>query len=206
MTMAQKNVLKYIILGLLAHRELAGYDIKKLFEEELGDFWYSNHSQIYPELRHMEDDGLISSRTELVGKKLEKKFYQITKSGQQLLSAWMHEPLSQPVPTRDDFTMKLYLLDSAADPLTRQLFQEEIARHEEKYQYLQARWQLLFADEEARQKHFGHRCILQQAASGIKAFTPAMNLLIALAISVILINWDYTRENHIQKEFVFRCY
>ena len=163
MTMAQKNVLKYIILGLLAHRELAGYDIKKLFEEELGDFWYSNHSQIYPELRHMEDDGLISSRTELVGKKLEKKFYQITKSGQQLLSAWMHEPLSQPVPTRDDFTMKLYLLDSAADPLTRQLFQEEIARHEEKYQYLKARWQLLFADEEARQKHFGHRCILQQA-------------------------------------------
>ncbi len=74
MNMAQKNVLKYIILGLLAHRELAGYDIKKLFEEELGDFWYSNHSQIYPELRHMEDDGLISSRTELVGKKLEKKF------------------------------------------------------------------------------------------------------------------------------------
>ena len=138
MTMAQKNVLKYIILGLLAHRELAGYDIKKLFEEELGDFWYSNHSQIYPELRHMEDDGLISSRTELVGKRLEKKFYQITKSGQQLLSAWMHEPLSQPVPTRDDFTMKLYLLDSAADPLTRQLFQEEIARHEEKYQYLKS--------------------------------------------------------------------
>ena len=45
--MAQKNVLKYIILGMLAHRELAGYDIKKLFEEELGDFWYSNHSQIY---------------------------------------------------------------------------------------------------------------------------------------------------------------
>ncbi len=59
--------------------------------------------------------------------------------------------------------MKLYLLDSAADPLTRQLFQEEIARHEEKYQYLQARWQLLFADEEAQQNHFGHRCILQQA-------------------------------------------
>ena len=84
--MAQKNVLKYIILGMLAHRELAGYDIKKLFEEELGDFWYSNHSQIYPELRRLEDEGFIASHTELVGKKLEKKFYRITKSGQQLLS------------------------------------------------------------------------------------------------------------------------
>ena len=161
--MAQKNVLKYIILGLLNREELAGYDIKKLFEEELGDFWYSNHSQIYPELRRMEEDGLISSRTELVGKKLEKKFYQITKDGQKLLSAWMEEPLSPPVPTRDEFTMKLYLIDSADNPLVSRLFQEEIARHEEKYQYLQARWQLLFADEKEQQKHFGHRCILQQA-------------------------------------------
>ena len=42
--MAQKNILKYILLGLLSHQQLAGYDIKKLFEGELGDFWYSNHS------------------------------------------------------------------------------------------------------------------------------------------------------------------
>ena len=39
MKMAQKNVLKYIILGLLAHRELAGYDIKKLFEKISRDFF-----------------------------------------------------------------------------------------------------------------------------------------------------------------------
>ena len=161
--MAQKNVLKYIILGMLAHRELAGYDIKKLFEEELGDFWYSNHSQIYPELRRLEEEGFIASHTELVGKKLEKKFYRITKSGQQLLSAWMEEPLNPPVPTRDEFTMKLYLINSAKDPLVPRLFQEEICRHEEKLQYLQSRWQLLFAEEAARQEHYGHRCILQQA-------------------------------------------
>lgn len=161
--MAQKNVLKYIILGLLNHEKLAGYDIKKLFEEELGDFWYSNHSQIYPELRRMEAAGLIQSHTELVGRKLAKRFYQITTDGQKLLSAWMDEPLNPLVPTRDDFTMKLYLLDSASNPLVTKLFRAEIARHEEKYQYLQARWQLLFADEQERQKHFGHRCILEQA-------------------------------------------
>ena len=34
--MAQKNVLKYIILGLLNREELAGYDIKTLLEEERG--------------------------------------------------------------------------------------------------------------------------------------------------------------------------
>ena len=29
--MAKKNVLKYVLLGLLNQRELAGYDIKKLW-------------------------------------------------------------------------------------------------------------------------------------------------------------------------------
>ena len=71
--MAQKNILKYIILGLLNHKELAGYDLKKLFESEVSDFWSSNHSQIYPELRRMEEKGLITSHSETVGTKLEKK-------------------------------------------------------------------------------------------------------------------------------------
>lgn len=57
--MAQKNVLKYIVLGLLANGDLTSYDIKKLFEGELGDFWYSNHSQIYPELKKWKIAGLL---------------------------------------------------------------------------------------------------------------------------------------------------
>lgn len=81
--MAQKNILKYIILGLLNHKELAGYDLKKLFEGEVGDFWSSNHSQIYPELRRMEEKGLITSHSETVGTKLEKKYYHITRPGRK---------------------------------------------------------------------------------------------------------------------------
>lgn len=161
--MAQKNMLKYIILGLLAKDELAGYDIKKLFEEELGDFWYSNHSQIYPELRRMEDAQLIQSYTEMVGPKLEKKFYRLTDTGRALLDEWMGEDLGPLVPTRDDFTIKLYLIDSPDDPLVPQLFQEEIARHTAKHQYLLERRQLLFDNPENQQQHYGHYCILQQA-------------------------------------------
>lgn len=161
--MAQKNVLRYIILGLLAQQDLAGYDIKKLFEGELGDFWYSNHSQIYPELRKMEDDGLIECHTVRVGKKLEKKLYTLTAAGEETMSDWMHEPLSPLVPTRDEFTMKLYLLNDQNSPLVRKLFREEIARHEEKYLYLKSRWQQLFANKAAQAHHYGHACILKHA-------------------------------------------
>ena len=76
--MAQKNTLRYVILGLLSKEPMAGYDIKKAFEGEIGDFWYSNHSQIYPELGRMEQDGFIIGHEEIVGSKLTKKKYTIT--------------------------------------------------------------------------------------------------------------------------------
>lgn len=161
--MAQKNILKYIILGLLHHKDLAGYDIKKLFEGELGDFWYSNHSQIYPELRRMQEEGLIDVHVQTVGTKLEKKFYHITDHGEQELAIWMQEPLSKLVPSRDEFTMKLYLINDVNNPLVPELFREEIARHQEKYDYLCSRWQALFAAETERQHHYGHAMILKQA-------------------------------------------
>ena len=161
--MAQKSVLRYIILGLLAQQDLAGCDIKKMFEGELGDFWHSNHSQIYPELRKMETYGLIEYHTVLVGKKLEKKVYTLTAAGEELVSDWLHKPLNPLLPTRDEFTMKLFLLNDRESPLVRKLFREEIARHEEKCLYLQNRWQLLFHNEAEQAQHYGHACILKHA-------------------------------------------
>ena len=75
----------------------------------------------------------------------------------------MHEPLSSFVPSRDEFTMKLYLIDDPRDPLLAQLFREEIARHQKKYDYLRSRWEALFRTQEDRLKHFGHSLILEQA-------------------------------------------
>lgn len=161
--MAQKNVLKYIVLGLLNNGDLTGYDIKKLFEGELGDFWYSNHSQIYPELKKMEDSGLIASYEDTVGQKMTKTYYRILPQGQDELSEWLSEPLNALPPTRDEFSMKLYLLNDAKNPLVKQIFAQEIARHEEKHKYLESRWNALFATKKEQTKHYGHALILRQA-------------------------------------------
>ena len=158
--MAQKNVLRYVILGILSKQESAGYDIKKLFEGEIGDFWSSNHSQIYPELKKMEVAGLIESHTEIVGTKLEKKFYQITEAGSAVLRKWQQEPLGPLLPSKDEFAMKLYLLDDASDQNVALLFQEELVRHEEKLAYLKERWETVFSDASTRQRHYGHAVIL----------------------------------------------
>lgn len=161
--MAQKNSLQHIILGLLNHGELAGYDIKKLFDSELGDFWYANHSQIYPELRRLQEEGLIAARIETVGTRLEKKIYRITEKGKEALAEWMKEPLGSLIPSRDEFTMKLYLISDAKDPLALALFEEDIERHQKKYDYLRSRWQTLFQDKAEQERHYGHAAILKQA-------------------------------------------
>lgn len=71
--MAKGNNLQYVLLGLLAKQDLTGYDIKKLFAQEVGDFWCARHSQVYPELRKLEESGQITSYTGTVGTKLQKK-------------------------------------------------------------------------------------------------------------------------------------
>lgn len=161
--MAQKNTLRYVILGLLSKEPMSGYDIKKAFEGEIGDFWYSNHSQIYPELNRMEQDGLIIGEEEIVGSKLTKKKYSITDSGQHMFEEWLAESLSSLPPTRDEFAMKVYFMDSPNHSLLKTLFNEEIQRHEEKLEYLQSRWKIVFGGSDSKDRHFGHALILERA-------------------------------------------
>lgn len=59
--------------------------------------------------------------------------------------------------------MKLYLLNDAKNPLVKQIFAQAIVRHEEKLQYLESRWEALFASKEGQEKHYGHSLILRQA-------------------------------------------
>lgn len=161
--MAKENTLRYVLLGLLAKQDLTGYDIKKLFEQEVGDFWCARHSQVYPELRKLEESGQITSYTGTVGTKLQKKYYRLAPTGEKRLQEWLVQPLGDMMPTRDEFTMKLYLIRSRKDPQLRQLFQADIRRHEERLAYLQLRWRLLFPTQEARKKDYGHALILQEA-------------------------------------------
>lgn len=161
--MAKENTLQYVLLGLLAKQDLTGYDIKKLFEQEVGDFWCARHSQVYPELRKLEESGQITSYTDTVGTKLQKKYYRLAPAGEKRLQDWLSQPLGALMPTRDEFTMKLYLIRSRKDPQLRQLFQEDIRRHEEHLAHLRLRWQLLFPTPKAQEKDWGHALILQEA-------------------------------------------
>ena len=72
------GTLKYAILGLLNRNEMTGYELSKEFETTLFEFWNAKHSQIYPELKSLNAEGLIQYRVEITGNVLEKKVYTRT--------------------------------------------------------------------------------------------------------------------------------
>ena len=58
--MAKDRKIDVVILGLLSHEDLTGYDIKKRLDGAIGFFWKGSFGNIYPALTSMEKEGLIS--------------------------------------------------------------------------------------------------------------------------------------------------
>lgn len=91
--MAKDRKIDMVILGLLAHEQLSGYDIKKRIDNEISFFWKGSFGSIYPSLSAMEKDGLVQraeNRPNNSGR--EKIMYSITPTGKEALISWLQEP------------------------------------------------------------------------------------------------------------------
>ena len=80
--------LRNALLGLLAERPMSGYDLTKVFDSSLAYVWSAKHSQIYPELAKLKEEGLI----EQVGEGPRgRKAYAITDAGLHHVRTWLAE-------------------------------------------------------------------------------------------------------------------
>ncbi|MBU3155718.1 PadR family transcriptional regulator [Clostridium estertheticum] len=131
------RTLKYAILGLINRKPLTGYDITKEFNSGLVEFWYANHSQIYPELRKLTDECLISYKIIIQGEKLEKKLYTITEEGKVCLQKWLKkdEPLENT--PKDVFRLKAYFCDEISNEDLVKQFQSALNKHFKRLEYLE---------------------------------------------------------------------
>ena len=84
------RALKYAILGLLSQQSRSGYDLSQALSGALQEFWSANHSQIYPELKRLTEEGLVEYRVEISGTVLERKVYSLTPAGQTEFLTWLH--------------------------------------------------------------------------------------------------------------------
>ena len=89
--MAIEKKIDYVILGLLSHEELTGYEIKKRMDTSLKYFWGASYGSIYPALSDLVDRGLASKRDGAENGR-NKIIYSITEEGKNFLKEWLQIP------------------------------------------------------------------------------------------------------------------
>jgi DNA-binding PadR family transcriptional regulator len=90
--MPKENTSRFIILGLLSHEDLSGYDIKKKIDFMISYFWDVGYNQIYPSLAGLERDGLVVKSVRQDAKGPRKNVYSITSAGRACLAEWLALP------------------------------------------------------------------------------------------------------------------
>lgn len=89
--MAIEKKMDCVILGLLSHEDLTGYEIKKRMDTSLKYFWGGSYGSIYPTLSDLVIRGLAVKRDEAESKR-SKMIYSITDEGRVYLRNWLQVP------------------------------------------------------------------------------------------------------------------
>jgi len=103
-----------VILGMIAKGRRTGYEIKQLVDRSTRHFWAASYGQIYPELRRLEVDGLLTSRPEPSGGRARTE-YALTDAGEGALLAWLTSDDELLYELRDEGMLKLFLSDVAPE-------------------------------------------------------------------------------------------
>jgi DNA-binding PadR family transcriptional regulator len=127
--------LRHALLALLDATPMTGYTLAKHFGQSAAFVWHAPHSQIYPELRRMEAEGLITGRDERRGARGTKRTYSLTSGGRDELSRWVAE-ITPPAPERDAAYLKATYYEFGSFASARRQFQAHLAHYEQ----LQRQW------------------------------------------------------------------
>ncbi|HSS05188.1 MAG TPA: PadR family transcriptional regulator [Solirubrobacterales bacterium] len=97
----------YIVLGLLEQSEPATpYDLKRVAQLSVFNFWSVPHTQIYTECKRLTEAGLLEEQREDNGRR--RRFYSLTAPGRDALDAWRDESTSRLSEIRDPALLKLF--------------------------------------------------------------------------------------------------
>jgi DNA-binding PadR family transcriptional regulator len=106
--MGKAKPTKYAILSLLSLEPMSGYDMKKLIDVSLVHFWSESYGQLYPTLRALESEKLVTSRRERGSGKPDRIVYTITRKGRWELKNWLRQPADIPR-VRYELLLKLFV-------------------------------------------------------------------------------------------------
>ncbi|MGO9309837.1 MAG: PadR family transcriptional regulator [Spirochaetia bacterium] len=105
--MPRANTTRYALLGVLRIAPFSGYDIKKLCDMSISHFWSENYGHIYPTLKKLEGEGLVTSESHQTAGRPPSSIYRITKKGTEELRQWLLKP-AENHPMRFELMLKVF--------------------------------------------------------------------------------------------------
>ena len=108
------------VLGMVALGARSGYEIKRAADRSLRFFWALGPPQIYSELQHLEDLGLVKGTDAARGER-RRRTYAITVAGRRALERWLTEDLMGELEIRDPLLLRLFFADALTPPVVGSL-------------------------------------------------------------------------------------
>ncbi|ORX20696.1 PadR family transcriptional regulator [Mycobacterium xenopi] len=123
----------WALLGMLSYEhELSGYDIRKFIDWSMR-FYYGSpaYSQIYSELKRLEQLGLVTSRVENTGGTRNRRLYKITQAGLEAVTRWANDTPVDPPTLKHGALLRVTLGHLTSPTRLKELLQEHVAYADE---------------------------------------------------------------------------
>lgn len=127
---------KHVILALLSIEPMTGYELTQNMKISLESMWAATHSQIYPALHKLQEEGLVTSENQIRGQSLQRTVYSITPAGEHELQHWLRQPI-QYLPFRDPFKLWASYLDTCPPEVVFRNIDEHIRLHTKRAEELE---------------------------------------------------------------------
>lgn len=98
-----------VLLGFLMSAPRHGYELYQEFTRELGRVWDLGLSNLYAQLKQLEEAGLVEVHREQQPSRPPRKVYHLTPEGRTEFLQWVRQPTPHLRHLRVEFLARLYL-------------------------------------------------------------------------------------------------
>lgn len=119
----------YVILGMLRKGSKSGYEIKAKADISTRFFWRISYGQIYPELKRLDEAGLIEGVTDPEDGR-QRRVYSITPLGEEALRDWLTSNGDLHSELRHEGVLRFFFADALDHDERVELLHAMRAKHE----------------------------------------------------------------------------
>jgi PadR family transcriptional regulator, regulatory protein AphA len=118
-----------VLLGMIRKGARTGYEIKRLVDVSTRFFWAASYGQIYPELRRLEEAGMIEGEDDPNGGR-QRRAYRLTAAGEAALDEWLRSEEEPIYELRDEALLKLFFSSELTKADRLHALRQMRARHQ----------------------------------------------------------------------------